>query len=290
MENFIAWPIWIAIYLFLGGVSAGAFLVAALSDLFGGEKYRSLARIAAYLVPVPIIIGLLLLIYDLGLPFSFWKLLIYPNMESVMSIGVYLLGIFTPVAIIYAYLLGSQKDDSNVGKPQGLQKFLAWAGIALAIGVAAYTALLLQSVATNAIWATSILPILFLVSAFSTGIALTILVASFAAPDAGEAIHSWTRYDAYLIGGELVVILLMILGWALTAGGEVAMQNLVFGGYAPLFWIGVVLLGLIVPLLAEYKELQGQAGGVPLGVLASVLILVGGYLLRHVILLSGQMA
>ena len=289
MENFIAWPIWIAIYLFLGGVSAGAFLVAALSDLFGGEKYRSLARIAAWMVPGPIIVGLGLLVLDLGLPFAFWKLMIYPNLSSVMSIGVFLLGIFTPVCIIYALMLSSQKG-SPYRKPEGLQSLLAWGGIVLAIGVAAYTALLLQSVSTNAVWGTAILPVLFLVSAFSTGIALTILVAHFTAPDAHEAIITWTRYDAYLIGAELVVICLMILGWALSTGGEVAMQTLIFGGQAPLFWIGVVLLGLIVPLLAEYKELSGGSSGAALPILASVLILVGGYLLRHTILFAGQLA
>ncbi|MFU8819873.1 MAG: NrfD/PsrC family molybdoenzyme membrane anchor subunit [Desulfurivibrio sp.] len=289
MENFIAWPIWIAIYLFLGGVSAGAFLVAALSDLFGGEKYRSMARTAAWLVPGPIVLGLVLLIYDLGLPFAFWKLMIYPNLGSVMSIGVFLLGIFTPVAFIYAFMLTAQKG-TPYRKPEGLQSFLAWAGIVLAIGVAAYTALLLQSVSTNAIWGSSILPVLFLASAFSTGIALTILVAHFSAPDAHEAIHTWTRYDAYLLGSELVIIALMVIGWAVTAGGEVALQALVFGGYAPLFWVGLILLGLIAPLILEYKELQGKGGGGALAIVASILILMGGYLLRHVILFAGQLA
>lgn len=288
MENFIAWPIWIAIYLFLGGVSAGAFMVAALSDLFGGEKYRSMARIAAYLAPGPIVVGLLLLIFDLGLPMAFWKLMIYPNLSSVMSIGVFLLGVFSPITFIYAFMLATQKN-APYRKPEGLQSLLAWAGIVLAIGVAVYTALLLQSVSTNAVWGTAILPVIFLLSAFSTGIALTILVTHFTTADSHEAVLTWTRYDAYLIAGKLVVVALMILGWALSTGGEVALQNLVFGGYAPLFWVGFVLLGLIVPLLIEWKELQGTAGGA-LPVVAAVLTLAGGYLLRHVILFAGQLA
>lgn len=292
MEDFIAWPIWIAIYLFLGGVSAGAFVVAALSDLFGGEKYRSLARIASYLAPVPILIGLLCLVFDLGLPFSFWKLLIYPNITSVLSVGTFLLSVFSPITIIYAYLLFSQRNNPYK-QPEGLQMVLAWAGIVLSIGVAAYTALLLQSVSVNAVWATSMLWLLFVISAFSTGIALTLLVTYFVADDAKEAMHFWTRFDAYLISSELVVIVLMIVGWSLTTGGpgggQVALQNLVLGGYAPIFWIGVILFGLLVPLLLEYKELKG-AGGPMLTVVASVLILVGGYLLRHVILYAGQMA
>lgn len=288
MEDFTAWPIWIAIYLFFGGLSAGAFLVAALSDLFGGEKYRSIARIAAYMAPGPIIVGLILLIFDLGMPFTFWRLLIYPNPESVMSIGVFLLGIYTPVCIIYAYMLAAQKDKPYK-KPAGLQSLLAWAGMVLAVGVAAYTALLLQQTAVNVIWDTSILPVIFTLSGFSTGIALTTLVAYFVAPDSQEAIHTWAKYDLYLIAGKLVVVALMVIGWAYAAGGEVAMQNVVMGGYAPMFWIGFVLLGLVAPLLIEMKELRGHGGG-GLTVVAAVLTLMGGYLLRHVILFAGQMA
>jgi len=289
VEDFIAWPIWIAIYLFFGGVSAGSFAVAAFSDLYGGEKYRHFARIAAYSAPVPIILGLLLLIFDLGMPFTFWRLLVYPNFSSVMSLGVFLLGIYTPVCIVYAYLLASQKNKPYK-KPEGLQKFLAWGGIALANLVAIYTALLLQQAAVNVIWATSILPVLFVVSGFSTGIALTTLVACYTAPeDSHEAITTWSKCDFFLNGSKLIVVALMIMAWAWAPGGEVAMQNVVLGGYAVTFWVGFVLLGLVAPFRIAWIEMEGR-GTIQLTVIAAVCSLLGGYLLRHVILFAGQMA
>jgi len=74
-EIYWGWPI--AVYLFLAGLSAGASIVAVLiSKKYGKENYYFKA--AALIAPVAIVLGLALLVLDLGKPLSFyWILLPY---------------------------------------------------------------------------------------------------------------------------------------------------------------------------------------------------------------------
>jgi protein NrfD len=63
---------------------------------------------------------------------------------------------------------------------------------------------------------------------------------------------------------------------------------LVSGAVAPLFWVGVVALGLLVPLaLNVLSSRQGQARS-SLAVLVALLVLLGGALLRISLVVAGQ--
>ena len=83
---------------FLAGLSAGASIVAVLiSNKFGKDNYYFKA--AALIAPVAIILGLALLVIDLGKPLSFYWILLLYNFDSVMSIGVALLLVYTPLSV-----------------------------------------------------------------------------------------------------------------------------------------------------------------------------------------------
>ncbi len=56
--HFVFWNWTIAVYLFVAGVSAGAFAISVLAYFIGEEKYEDIARIGAYIAPFPLIIGL----------------------------------------------------------------------------------------------------------------------------------------------------------------------------------------------------------------------------------------
>ena len=66
------WPIWID--LWAAGMAGGAYLVAFLAYRLSGGKYKNMFRLAVY-AGVPLaVIGVLLLIIDLGTPIWFWHL------------------------------------------------------------------------------------------------------------------------------------------------------------------------------------------------------------------------
>jgi formate-dependent nitrite reductase membrane component NrfD len=64
-------------------------------------------------------------------------------------------------------------------------------------------------------------------------------------------------------------------------------RYLVTGGFAVAFWVGLVLVGLIVPGVLEAWSLR-SGKGLPVGTLAGVCLLIGGILLRYAVLSAGQ--
>jgi formate-dependent nitrite reductase membrane component NrfD len=64
----------VPLYFFVGGVSAGAYFIGSLIELFGGETRREISRVAFYVAFPVILIAPPLLIADLGRPERFWYL------------------------------------------------------------------------------------------------------------------------------------------------------------------------------------------------------------------------
>lgn len=295
----IAWGGMIAVYLFLAGIAAGAFLTAALTDLFGKNRPAKLIRAGAYIPPIAIVVGLLLLVFDLGRPLSFWKLIFNVNFSSVMSLGTFIISIFTAVALVYAYLIwtwpvaqarGIQITVAGVEAAaarevpasglQALRKPVAVVGSLLAFGTATYTGFLLSAVSTNTFWSVPFLgisgvpflPFLFLVSAISTGLAATLI----GAIDCSD-LTLYKKVDIVLLAIEILLLIILY-----TSVSSAFFQ----GGLANLFWIGVVVIGLLLPLiLAIYGVSKHKNLVVPV----CGMVVVGGLALRYFVVYAGQM-
>ena len=103
--------------------------------------------------------------------------------------------------------------------------------------------------------------------------------------------------DVMLIGFELMVIFLFIMYAQLTIGGvkEAVAVILPGGDLAVLFWVGVVLIGLLIPALIELyyvvpKLIYHRGYNAPriVDIAVSGAVLLGGFLLRYVVLVAGQ--
>jgi formate-dependent nitrite reductase membrane component NrfD len=301
-------------YLFLAGLGAGAGTVSASVFLrggggaFGGGHF-TVARYGALIAPIPVIVGCLLLVFELG---SFqaghwfkWLNLYKTINLSPMSIGTWLLTAFILVSLPYAYTFWP-KDAAPGDRFDALRKALAWISVPLGIGVAVYTGVLLGAMAARPFWNSPILALLFLISALSTGIAAIVLARAILHRrrfdvEAEEQYHNsgylLTASDVLLIGFEFMVVFLFIMFAYLTIGrvGE-AMDVILFGGsLAPLFWLGFVVIGLAIPAAIELlyvvpRLLYQKAYAAPLGVeiVVPVAVLVGGFLLRYVVVVAGQ--
>src|SRR5438128_312856 len=125
----IEWGFLIVNYLFLGGLSAGLFFVSALATfLYKIEEpssYTRIARLGAFLAPWPVMIGCLLLIFDLGRWYHFYKLFLHLRLVSPMSIGSWLLILFNLVSLVncYAWLTENQRSTLFAKLPRGLACF-----------------------------------------------------------------------------------------------------------------------------------------------------------------------
>jgi len=304
MEHNITWNYLIAIYLFTAGLSSGAAIIGSITDILGNIDER-IKRVAVYLAPFPVMLGLLCLVADLHRPWNFYQVLIHYNPTSVLSWGAFFLLVFPIVAVLYAIMVYFNYNGQ-------FRKFMAWVELVLGLAIGIYAGLLLAAIYNNPVWSNPLIVFLFFISALSTGGCMVImggkvwdsLEGSFrklmpAGWLPGERslnfdsnhIRLLIGMDAVIIIIELMIISTIIISYALRPTGEIALGAIFTGGYYLLFWIGVVFIGLLIPLVLAIMELQDkfeEGGAAMVAWIEPVLVLIGGFILRYVIVYGGQ--
>ncbi len=297
--NVVIWEwYYIALYFFVGGVSAGAYFIGSLVELVGSEKHREVSKIAFYIAFPVILLAPILLIADLGRPERFWHLFFYVNGSapafnfiSPMSVGSWALMVFGAMSLL-SFLDNLVQDGYLKFAPFANvynripRKLYALIGSLAGFFVAGYTGVLIDLTA-RPMWAAMdpMIGFLFLVSAGSTGAASIALVMALRRMLASDTFERLETFDNLAMLVELAVILVIVL----IAGQFLA--PLYSGTYAILFWGGTILLGILVPLALNFW--MRRSAGAPARlrqwvVLASLLILLGGALLRISLITAGQ--
>jgi formate-dependent nitrite reductase membrane component NrfD len=295
------WGWLIAVYLFLGGLGAGAFVVGAIVSLVTGERFKSTVRFAAWASAIAIGVGVLMLLIHAGKPFrALWMVQSFSNFSSWMAIGAWLLfgailfnGLFALFWTDRVLNWVGARWKFVVEKRKTFRVILAVLGIFINLGVAVYTGVLLSVLPFRPLWNTWWLPALFTASALDTGVGL---VTGFATlrerAEGAKKLRIWL--EAFIITLILVegAVLYLYLSNMLKSGGEVvnAVQLLTKGVLSTPFWVVVVGMGLAIPLLVCLTQLAGflkkqAAFVVPLIGLLSCLI--GGWTLRYLVLSAG---
>jgi polysulfide reductase chain C len=305
-EIAFTWPI--ALYLLLAGLSAGSLMTSLLVKWIEGNDtppWDGLIKAGAILAFPVILIGLFLLIIDLGKPFSFYLLLFNYNLASVMSIGVLLLLVYMPLALIFPmvifqkYILESRwarkRKRLIASLIQGFEKGGVWLEgfiFFISFGVAIYTGFLLSAVVATPLLNVAVIPILFLVSSLSAGIAADILVGLTLFEDTVEEknLKYLLALDLRVIPAELFLLVLLFIGLYFHGGAYalVAKQALTVGVWAKLFWVGVVGIGLVLPVIIAINALHGHAYKLRTVLLNSSIVLAGVLFLRFYLLYAGQ--
>jgi formate-dependent nitrite reductase membrane component NrfD len=312
------WGLLIVVYLFLGGLSAGLFFAAGLANYLevdGQPAYPRVARMGALLAPWPVALGSALLILDLGNWYRFYKLFLHFRWESPMSIGSWLLTLFTVVAFAYGYAwlpedwrqqlfakvppAWKQVHRLNVDL-SAHRKTLAMVGFPLSIGVGIYTGVLLGAVSARPFWNTNLVAQMFLFSALSSGTAalLLALVLDRRNPVEQRDLKFLVWLDVIFISLELFIILPYLIHGQLSVLAVKQALWLILGGpYTVAFWVFFLGLGLLVPLGIEITELapsllKGRPfhGSRRLALTAAGLVLFGGFLLRYIFVYAGQLS
>lgn len=286
------WHWEIPVYLFLGGLAAGIMFFAGLFLILGKEKEMpTTVKWAPFLVPVALVLGLFALFLDLKHQLYFWRLYTTIRMESPMSWGAWTLMIITPLSFLWAasYIkeaIPSWKWPMSImDNIENLiiryRKPMAWAMMMLAVVLGVYTGILLSAFNARPLWNTSILGPLFLVSGLSTGLAAIIWMSK---SHYERTILS--KIDLTLIGVELFLIIHLLMGFLAATQVQIEAANLFLGGdFTVTFWVFVIILGLILPAILEIFELAGYK--IPLWI-PSLLILIGGFMFRLIMVEAGQ--
>ncbi|HET8628953.1 MAG TPA: NrfD/PsrC family molybdoenzyme membrane anchor subunit [Thermomicrobiales bacterium] len=272
------WKWEIALYFWCGGVAAGAYLVAAVADLCGGEGDRATVR-AGRLVALPLLLASPpLLIKDLGRPEKFYNMLRIFKLKSPMSAGTWGLTAFGGFVGLSALLELLTPGDGW----RGPRRAVAGLGAPFALFVGGYTGVLISATAIP-LWAKNRLlwgPT-FLASAFSTGIAA--IEAALTLSGAGTT-ETLDRLDqAHLLGLSAEAGLLAAGLARLGPTGHVLTR----GRWSSLFVPGAVGLGVVLP--AALSALRGgrRTGRRATG-LKALGVLLGGLIFRFCVVYAGK--
>ena len=267
------WEMMIVWYFFLGGIAGGAYFTAAIADNFGGARDRAVARVG-YLLSLPLVAACgVLLIADLGVPTRFMNMMGTLKFWDPMSIGAWMVGLFGLFTFVSSVLsLSSSESHAALRRKVGL------VGIFFGFFLASYTGVLLSNSALPFWRDARLMGALFLASGASTGIAAITLIMFATGQAAGEGWGKLKRADhvSMIIEAVLLIALVVLLG--------AAAKPLISGHYAPLFWGGLVGVGLVVPFVLDFVGHRARA----VGALAAALVLIGGFVLRYVVLMSIQ--
>lgn len=297
------WHIWgweVPVYLFLGGITAGIIILAALMILKkrGKDLPVSTNRVILW-APLFLTLGMGALFLDLANKQNVISFYLTFKITSVMSWGSWILLLIYPISILLIlatfregypelYVKITEKLTPVLnGKPAKLlesmisfsernrdliAKFAIPSGIALGI----YTGILLSAFNAHPLWNSAILGPLFLVSGISTGAAFIILLSE------KEERHFISSIDTKLIITEISILGLYFIGQITGGASKSEAINVFLGGsiITPVFWIFVVFAGLLLPLFLEWQEQRGIEVHPKL---QPALVLFGGVMLRIIL-------
>ena len=272
------WRWLIAAYLFLAGVGGGAYLAGVIADIAGGPDWMLVSRIGIFLGVPCVLIGTFFLIADLGKPSHTWRVWMKPG-TSWIARGTIIISIFMILAAIHtAFWIWPFADPAVSGSAPHALSIL---GALFAFLTVIYTGLLLGYSQPIALWRTALLPVLFFVSAVSTGLMAIIFIAQYMGASV-EQLGLLENIDAVILVFEIFILAVFLYNAYRTLESRPSALRILKGPVASSFWLGVVLCGLAIPLVTEST---GQHGSVL--AIGSLLGLLGGLFLRFVILTGG---
>jgi len=280
------WPFLIDVYFFLGGLAGGAFVIATVAGLVGSRLYRDVVRAGYYVALLALIPCPLILIVDLGVPGRFLNMMKTFNPQSPMSMGSWALAVFgLCVGLAALFTLIEDLQRKNLSN----QKLIVGViGGVFGFFVAAYPGVLLGATA-RPLWTNGhALGALFLAVGASTAAAAIALILTLAGRAAGEGATAIPRMTvlALLIQALSIVVFIVAVQGAGSAASDRALALLLSGPFKMTFWVGAIIVGTVVPLLLGLADLKRPS--LALSAVTALLVLVGGFLVKYVVMAAGQ--
>lgn len=290
LSDLVPWGLWIAIDLSSIALGAGAFTLSAAVYLLKLKQFQPVARTAVYIGLIGYSMAMMMLLLDIGRPDRFWHGFVFwnphsPLWEVTMCVGLYFTVLIMETLPIFA---GSTMVKSRwpelagrVERLHHIAPILAVAGLGLSMLHQSSLGAVYGVLVARPIWYRPGLAVLFIVSAIAAGPALTVLasmVASRMSPRANVnegLLHPVSKF----IGWVLVAYLYLrfwdafSMTYTYEPGRTEGLNLLTEGMFSFNFWIGEILLGIIVPMIIL---LNNRLRSNQLVHMAALLMVVGG--------------
>ena len=283
-SNAIPWGLPIVVAIYLIGLSAGLHILAFLIYIMRREQYREVIRVAVFLAVILIFGAMIFIALDLGRPEKFWRLfmLFYlNNMSSMFAINTIFYTCYFLSAVIYLIsLFANAKRFSMI---MGMVAF-GWAML-----THGGTGAIFGFISARETWFSPLSPFEFIFAALTSSLALLIvlLVVIYKFTNRRLSQELVTSLGGLVKALLLGMVLLMLVG-ELTHLYSPARDATVFmltGPFSWLFWVFLVGMGVIVPLvILYYPRTKKSLGGV---VTASVLVVIAIFVKRYYLVIPG---
>ena len=286
------WGWEIPVYLFLGGLVAGIMIISGYFTFRGHHKHSYFS--CFYLPHVSLALlsaGMLALFLDLEHKFFVWRLYTTFKVMSPMSWGAWILVLVYPTLLANTMVSIPEpfqnrialfdKVSSLINRHPFLIKNIGVVNMIVGAILGMYTGLLLSGLQARPLWNSSMLWVLFLVSGLSSAAAFVHMITT----DRYER-ETLAKADNGFLIFELFIFALFFFGLlSATRVHRVSAHLLLDGAYAPVFWVFVIGLVLVIPLAIQLLAVNHK---VKHTAVAPILVITGGLILRFIIVSAGQ--
>ena len=278
MNNGTSWGLYITMFMFFVGLSAGGLIVASSASVFHIAQFKKVAVPAIILSTVCICCAGLFVLIDLGGIQRIWNVLVSPNPMSPLLWDICVITCYLVINVLYLYFMASKRAN-----PRAVSIISRFA-LPIAILVHSVTAWIFGLQLAREAWHSAIMAPIFVASAMDSGLALLLIVLlalqaakvfelgrKLMATLAG-LLATCIAVDAFFIGCELLTV-----AYPQTAGGMEVLGELFAGATAPFFWFEIVA-GLLIPFCILVFSANRQRPA--LVILASALVVAGVFFKR----------
>jgi formate-dependent nitrite reductase membrane component NrfD len=255
----------IGVAMFLGGVSGGLYLASLYFDNIWGMFVAWILAMGMGLFDMA----------HLSKPMRVWRIAFRAG-SSWISRGFIFVILFIGAA-------GIQLAISTWAPGGAIETVFKVIAAILAFGVAIYSGFVVGFVNGIKFWNSAMMPVLVVAGGLAAGAAILMATASYISAGNFDTIRLFARFILVFYAVTIFIHL-----WVSTYSGPTAKNSanlLLRGNLAGLFWIVIILVGIVVPLIVEFSV--GSGSSVIL-MISAALVLLGNLTLRYAILKAGR--
>lgn len=319
----IQWSILIVLYPYITGLVAGAFIASSLYHVFGKKEIKPVARFALLTALSFLLVATLPLVTHLGRPERGIEIMFTPHLTSAMSGFGYIYSFYLIIVVLEIWLsfredivktaLNSRGwkellysalalfsydiSEKAMHEDEKLARKLAIIGIPSAAFLHGYVGFIFGGIKANPWWSTPLMPLIFLMSAIVSGIALLILlyIASMKLRKHAvdhKCLHSLAHFLWVFLILDVTLELLEIISMKYASREEVEIINRLLSEKIALTFYGVQLtLGIFVPfVLLLLVGIIKNRDTLKMFMIAisSILVVIGVFAMRWNVVIGGQ--
>ena len=283
MRNFDSWGLYITMFMFLVGLSAGGLIISSVPRAFGMQGFGGISKVAVWTSICCTVLAIGFVVVDLGQPMRLWELFAYSNLGSPLMWDIIVLAVYLILSIVFLWtLLGAEKGKAS----EKSVRIVAVVALVWALLVCAVDAWIFSLMPGRPMWNTALLAPWFISSALASGTAL-VLVAAVALRKSGYvqlAQESFVKLVKTM--GVFICVDLFFFACDLITEGFPASSQIVAmlttGPLAPFFWTEVVG-SVVAALVCFVPKLRTN----PLAVAAGLLVILGIFCKRIQLVVGG---